>query len=112
MGKSKFQIGDVIICVNTNVLSSSNRKGPPVVLQKKYIVQGITCCKRGCCKLIDVGLACSNIQTNCGWIIEDGIWWLREERFIKDKLNLSKVKLGDSELDNICSVIEKELSER
>lgn len=108
----KFQIGDVIICVNTNVLSSSSRNGPPIVLRKKYIVQGITYCKRGCCNLIDVGLACSNIQTNCGWIIADGIWWLREERFIKDKLNLSKVKLGDSELDNICSVIEKELSER
>lgn len=111
MGKSKFQLGDVVICIDDSPISSHSN-APPIVLQKKYIIQGITFCKRGCCKLIDIGIACKSLKTKCGWIIEDGIWWIGEWRFVKDKLNLSKVKLGDNELDNVCSIIERELSER
>ncbi len=110
MSNNKFKIGDIIVCVNSDKLRPTSRNKPPVRLDKRYIVQDIITCDKGCCNLIDIGFYCQNrIETMCGYQLDDDIWWMSASRFIKDNLNKKEVILIEDELQRVCHSIEKEL---
>ncbi len=85
--KSKFKIGQTVICIIDGHLSrEGDFDGPPVRIGCKYIVQGIKACPCGKDVSVDVGIYEDGSSTlTCNMCNKsypsDKIWWCDQRRF-------------------------------
>lgn len=81
-----FKVGDRVKCIKVGRLNGSQGTPPPLVLNREYIVYGISQCNCGMLAL-DVGIATTNgLPTNgcCGsYLPGNHVRWCNSKRFVK-----------------------------